>query len=489
MTKHKDLDGGDLDLLSADGGPLPSKSALATRAPMRVASKTGPPVIMEGATPGMMKGQPVSAGGGGGLTSNSRPGLLGMAGPQRVARPQAVLPVEMQSSSQEMGGKTRGGALRVQHMGHEVLPMVGEEGQGDEEQGVLGPSRSLPATTLLWPGWENTLREADSSIWSQRLKCFEEMGERLGAFLRAAEEGKLAAMDAVQEEGMAKILRVVTEHVNDAHCKVAYAAMEVLQRVVLSKSPVVANHLTTFLPRLFVKLGETKEQSKAQANVILDQCRQVFDVSVLCGAVVRVLADQTDKVKQGMLEFLQAIIPQAGSYLSSPSQLRGLLQRLASMLPGRVPVTLQRALISCLLAIYHWDPDLFFEQWAMLPSDHQTAIKRALLASVPHFDTRLAASIRVPTVTTVKKAPKSVRAKAFAREDDHMIPADSTPSKTHEPVLSPLPPPPPPQPPSQHTNPRTCPPAIPPPDAAHHGDIKVISRASYCDRATRLIRF
>jgi len=347
-----------------------------------------------------------TSGGQGGAMGNRGPGGLTM-GARRVMRPAAAATaavvgggsdrVQGAGGLSEKDGLKAKNALRVQHHGYDMMATVGEEAERlqDEENEKVGdgaqPIVSMGmAPQFLWPGWEATLREAENvsgSAWSQRLRCFEEMTDRIRDFVGSGGSA-VVKLDSVQEAGMVKVLQVVSEHVNDTHYKVAQAAMEALQQLVLSSSPVVVSHAALFLPRLFSRLGDPKEQLNALANATLNQCREILDPVVLCTAVVRVLADQTDKGKQVMLEFLQAIIPQANTHLCNPTNLRGLLHKLAFLWLTRPPITLQRALSSCLLAVLHLHSSAFFEQCMVLPSDHQAAIKSA----VPDYDTYLAAA-------------------------------------------------------------------------------------------------
>ncbi len=138
--------------------------------------------------------------------------------------------------------------------------------------------------------------------------------------------------------------------------------------------------LGSFFPRVFVHLGSVKGGLRAAATAIIESVRQSIEPVQLCASICpRILDPPPEKARAAMVGFITGITPLAESYFRLPSNLRGYIARLATMLgsagSGHISVAAAR---KGLKALYRLDCEGVINAVATLPHATQKAAKGVL---------------------------------------------------------------------------------------------------------------
>ncbi|CAM9486678.1 unnamed protein product, partial [Discosporangium mesarthrocarpum] len=132
---------------------------------------------------------------------------------------------------------------------------------------------------------------------------------------------------------MRRLEGLLAERLGDSHPKVALAALRLLTALMQHHRDTLAGHLSALLPRVFPRLGDPKEPVREAASKALDTSRSYYEAPQLCAILCpRVLELPPGAARDGLLEFLVALVPHASSFLGNPGHLRSLVQRLATAL-------------------------------------------------------------------------------------------------------------------------------------------------------------
>lgn len=233
--------------------------------------------------------------------------------------------------------------------------------------------------------YDRLLRDMEDKLWSTRLQAFEEMRDKIHGTSGADSERIL-----VPSSHLPRLLHLISDHINDNHYKVGQAVLETVLALMRSQAAALASSLNLFFPDIFSKLKDPRERTKFLATEVLTASREAFDPNVLVSAVIRVLADQPEKVKIGMLEYLACVIPRSSEYLNHPAHMRIFLQKLGGFVLNKGGNTdLPKAVTNILIALYHLDNRVFIEQFSTLGNDYRITLKKLITPVITDFEVGL----------------------------------------------------------------------------------------------------
>lgn len=233
--------------------------------------------------------------------------------------------------------------------------------------------------------YDRLLRDMEDKLWSTRLQAFEETRDKIHSASGADGERM-----SVPNSHLPRLLHLITDHINDNHYKVSQAVLETVLALMRSQAPALASSLNLLFPEIFSKLKDPRERTKFLATEVLTASREAFDPNVLVAAVIRVLADQPEKVKIGMLEYLACIIPRSSEYLNHPAHLRIFLQKLGGFVLNKGGNSeLPKAVTNILTALYHLDNRVFIEQFSTLGNDYRITLKKLITPVISDFEVGL----------------------------------------------------------------------------------------------------
>ncbi len=251
---------------------------------------------------------------------------------------------------------------------------------------VIGPqqaaSRSDSTDTTTVSSASNLNTGTSKRAFQQEMeKCLIGCGDKHWAVRRESLEQLQALLSSSSGKETAleghcgrKFLLRLGEACEDSNHLCALCGLELLHALL----PHV-NHssLGSLFPRVFVHLGSVKGGLRATATAIIESARQSIEPAQLCAAICpRILDPPPEKARAAMVEFITGITPLAESHFKLPSNLRGYIARLATLLgsagSGHSSVAAAR---KGLKALYCLDCEGVINAVATLPHATQKAAK------------------------------------------------------------------------------------------------------------------
>ncbi|CAM9618525.1 unnamed protein product, partial [Choristocarpus tenellus] len=252
---------------------------------------------------------------------------------------------------------------------------------------------------------------AGSTHWSARVEALEGLTALVGEGDMGGEGRCAGGMEAGKgcavlesRTTVRHLEHVLVERVGDSHPKVAVTALQLLVTIMKLYPGPIVSHLPAVLSRVFPRLGDTKENVREAASRALDVSRAAYEPSQLCAMLCpRVMEMPAGNSREGLLEFLVAIIPHASGFLGNPGHLRAFVQRLAAALAhssghglgaggsfGAPDVVRTSGAASrALAALFHLDRKVFVAVVAPLQSNVVVLVKGALAVAVPDLGSLL----------------------------------------------------------------------------------------------------
>ena len=157
------------------------------------------------------------------------------------------------------------------------------------------------------------------------------------------------------------------------------------------------SYLERLLPKVFLKISDPKEATRAAAVSVLESMRVVYNCEVLLPLLLKTLEHTNTKVRLSCIDFLHYLIencaPEAAPYLSSQLHMKSFVVRLTPLVTDK-NAALRKLAARTLAQLHGLHTDNFLGGMAGLSLALQTNAKRAMEAHVSGLDAALAAYIR-----------------------------------------------------------------------------------------------
>ena len=288
-----------------------------------------------------------------------------MAAPERVASKQ---PQKQQPQKQQP----------QKHQPQKQQPQKQQQSQQPQQsQTPLQPPQQQPSTPkkVTIHSLDELLSMSTSKHWATREECFQQL------ILHLETPNSNICSTLLSNSQFANLL---STHIDDPHYKVSLAALQTTINAIklTTFAEHLGSHLQQIIPAMLNQLISSKSSQRKLGNEGLNFVRTVYNANSITGVLVSKLMEVSDRVKPALLELLTALIPTSGEYFGVSSNMRSVLQRLASLLLIRPSLgqTLINSVGLVFETLYHLDSTDVINGISLLPSEPQGVLKKLLVA-------------------------------------------------------------------------------------------------------------
>eukprot|EP00743_Colponemidia_sp_Colp-15_P008324 GILK01009041.1.p1 GENE.GILK01009041.1~~GILK01009041.1.p1 ORF type:complete len:1198 (-),score=196.76 GILK01009041.1:274-3867(-) len=240
--------------------------------------------------------------------------------------------------------------------------------------------------------------KADSQSWSTRVDCFTELKSFYHSLYQKVSKSNSAASSQPVPFPYGptvadRLMNLHFKHMGDSHYKVCAASMDSAAELISCFAESFENQVEKLLPKILPKLSDPKEQPRQAAVLLLEAMESHISAELMIPVAVRVVEQNSLKLKIATLDFMARIILRSGNYFNNANAARVLVQRLVPMLNDR-SMDLKRAVSSCLLAMREKNTVSFLTQVSVLSGTQQMLLKENLSSKLPELEGELANFIR-----------------------------------------------------------------------------------------------
>jgi hypothetical protein len=288
------------------------------------------------------------------------------AGPQRI--PQTVeKDGGARNAARKSFGKKRqslGGALRVTSSASSGVPAA------FSEHDVGGTTTTDVTVAEDIPSLVRYLYTTHGLVWSDKISCLKRLEDGLGS----VDEDMAWSGDVVDMLGDALV-----SDIGDAHYKVSSQAMMTFCAACrnVHVATVLQNHMESFIPVLFVKIGDTKELVRHGASEALSVIKETINLDLVLQGLVG--ATRTCKSTRSqcaiMMYFEEIFVLHKGG---SGNAWRTMLAFCLRMATNKNPEVREQAVAACSRVYYSGKQSAVEAALSGLPTSPRAAIKKAL---------------------------------------------------------------------------------------------------------------
>eukprot|EP00762_Andalucia_godoyi_P006976 ANDGO_07703.mRNA.1 CLIP-associated protein len=333
---------------------------------------------------------------------------------QQQQRPASAMPAERRDSFSGNGGNGAGNGY----------------GNGNGN----GYSSSKPVSTAAASAsMDRAIALTSSSDWSKRIEGFQMINDSVSSDVIAAH--------------IEAVLQVFLDHISDPHFRVAQTCLLHLSSLLMKHTRSLELQLERILPKLFIKLGDSKDVVKSAASLVLEKIGDLYPPETLVVVVLRLLGnkEKVAKVQLAALEFLIHVLPNSHDLLSLsnpngsnsieddltqlPTVTRSLFARLVAETRDRA-VEVRKAAAACVVVLSRVVPrELTAYLTGTLTLTEQQALQKVVTVVAPNI-------VLLESVV-LSSGPNSPGASPSRRVDnDHPYERDSS---MHSAALAPAP--------------------------------------------------
>lgn len=233
----------------------------------------------------------------------------------------------------------------------------------------------------------NALNDGMSSQanWCTKVAAFNFIAHHLQKGVRGIQE-VTQSFDAV--------MNLFSQHLEDAHSKVAEAALLALVQVTLLCPKLFEMYLERTLPQVFARLTDTKNVVRQLGAKVLEVVANVYSLEILLPALLRSLEEQrSTKAKGAVISFatngLIDIARNNQILVGLDGALRLWLCKLALLASDKSP-RLKESAITGIISVYsHLDSNCVVNFILSLPIEEQSVLRRALRQYTPNIEADL----------------------------------------------------------------------------------------------------
>jgi hypothetical protein len=180
-----------------------------------------------------------------------------------------------------------------------------------------------------------TLARCADPVWAVRAEAFGELREHWGL------EGDGAGAHTLEMlRHFAAVAEELLEHSNDAHHRVAQAALSALATYVQNFPDEMGAFLERCLPRVFLKISDPKEATRNAAVSVLEAMRSVYDAEQLLPVLLKTLEHTNTKIRLSCIDFLHYLMAHCGAevapFLAPPPRMKHVIGKLSPLVVDKV---------------------------------------------------------------------------------------------------------------------------------------------------------
>ncbi|XP_031405587.1 CLIP-associated protein-like isoform X2 [Punica granatum] len=223
-----------------------------------------------------------------------------------------------------------------------------------------------------------------SSDWSARVSAFNYLQSLL-------QQGSKGVQEVVQY--FDKVMKLLFQHLDDPHHKVAQAALSTLAEIITSCKKPYESYMDRMLPHVFCRLIDPKELVRQTCSRTLRILSETYTIDSLLPALLRSLDEQrSPKAKLAVIEFAIASFNKYEAIFEGSHNSGILKMWLAKLAPlaNDKNTKLKEAAISCIISVYsHYDSITVLNFIISLSIEEQSFLRRALKQHTPRIEVDL----------------------------------------------------------------------------------------------------
>ncbi|XP_037446383.1 CLIP-associated protein-like [Triticum dicoccoides] len=217
------------------------------------------------------------------------------------------------------------------------------------------------------------------SDWMMRVYAFNFLRQHL------QERGPKGIQEVAQN--FEKVMRLVSQYLDDPHHKVAHAALSSLAEIVPVFKKPFEHYLDKMLPHVFSRLNDPKESTKQQCLAVLKLAGESYSIDSLLPALLRSLDEQkSPKSKLAILDFAKASFVKCtvnSDIYSGSSFLKPWLGKLTLLFKDRNKKLKEAAVVGLSSVYCHYDPETMLSFIVTLSMEEQKQLTRAIKQLIP----------------------------------------------------------------------------------------------------------
>ncbi|VAI51415.1 unnamed protein product [Triticum turgidum subsp. durum] len=223
------------------------------------------------------------------------------------------------------------------------------------------------------------------SDWMMRVYAFNFLRQHL------QERGPKGIQEVAQN--FEKVMRLVSQYLDDPHHKVAHAALSSLAEIMPVFKKPFEHYLDKMLPHVFSRLNDPKESTKQQCLAVLKLAGESYSIDSLLPALLRSLDEQkSPKSKLAILDFAKASFVKCtvnSDIYSGSSFLKPWLGKLTLLFKDRNKKLKEAAVVGLSSVYCHYDPETVLSFIVTLSMEEQKQLTRAIKQLIPMIGTDL----------------------------------------------------------------------------------------------------
>jgi hypothetical protein len=214
---------------------------------------------------------------------------------------------------------------------------------------------------------------------------------------------------------------LLDKYVVDQNYKVALHALTVMDAMVLRYQVAIEPYLERIFAKALAKLNDPKQDIHDKSEKLLVDIGNNFSGDVLIPVLLKVIDNNSVKVKLACAEYMQHVFPTATSYLTHPSHMKMCIMKLNSQLMNinrSLASQIEEPITVALYFLYTTHPRMFLEQVLTLPLTEQSALKAVMSGKLPNLDNELAMVNKVSRTSTGEVQRKNSNGILMPRYDE-----------------------------------------------------------------------
>uniref|UniRef100_A0A453Q1I3 TOG domain-containing protein n=3 Tax=Aegilops tauschii subsp. strangulata TaxID=200361 RepID=A0A453Q1I3_AEGTS len=217
------------------------------------------------------------------------------------------------------------------------------------------------------------------SDWMMRVYAFNFLRQHL------QERGPKGIQEVAQN--FEKVMRLVSQYLDDPHHKVAHAALSSLAEIMPVFKKPFEHYLDKMLPHVFSRLNDPKESTKQQCLSVLNLAGENYSIDSLLPALLRSLDEQkSPKSKLAILDFAKASFVKctvSSDIYPGSSFLKPWLGKLTLLFKDRNKKLKEAAVVGLSSVYCHYDPETMLSFIVTLSMEEQKQLTRAIKQLIP----------------------------------------------------------------------------------------------------------
>ncbi|VAI62956.1 unnamed protein product [Triticum turgidum subsp. durum] len=223
------------------------------------------------------------------------------------------------------------------------------------------------------------------SDWMMRVYAFNFLRQHL------QERGPKGIQEVAQN--FEKVMRLVSQYLDDPHHKVAHAALSSLAEIMPVFKKPFEHYLDKMLPHVFSRLNDPNESTKQQCLTILKLAGESYSIDSLLPSLLRSLDEQkSPKSKLAILEFANSSFVKctvSSDIYPGSSFLKPWLGKLTLLFKDRNKKLKEAAVVGLSSVYCHYDPETMLSFIVTLSMEEQKQLTWAIKQLIPMIGTDL----------------------------------------------------------------------------------------------------